>query len=93
MISPSGKPRKPAQTLMGKSGPGDETRIRSCLAMAASGVTTEEAQARQQHLEAEAWKRHGIVIVRVDDDRIAWPTRELIQSLAVRRFGERRKAG
>jgi hypothetical protein len=48
-------------------------------------------------VDAEAIKRHGfrdqgIVVVSVDDPRLAWPEREILKQIGAKLYGERKIA-
>ncbi len=64
------------------------TRIRSSLAgLAASGFGPDDA-ARSTAICREAWRRHGILVVRVEDVPVGWAERELLRNLGTRLYGK-----
>ena len=41
----------------------------------------------------EGWCRHGVLVVREDDQRLTWLERELIKQLGARLYGRRMTIG
>lgn len=37
----------------------------------------------------DGWRRHGILVVTADDDRLTWPERELVSQLGAKLYGRR----
>jgi hypothetical protein len=40
-------------------------------------------------VKRDGWKEQGLLAVAVDDDRLTWPERELVQQLGERLYGPR----
>lgn len=38
-------------------------------------------------IKREGWREQGILVVSVDDARLAWPDRELVRQLGVKLYG------
>lgn len=65
------------------------TRVRSSLsALAASGFGPDDA-ARSEAMCREAWRRHGILVVRVEEVAVGWAERQLLRNLGTRLYGQR----
>ncbi len=59
---------------------------------AASGFTDEQVQARARQEAARAWgSEPRILVVRVDDERLSWPERELVRQLGDKLNGKGRR--
>ncbi len=54
---------------------------RSCLSRLIPQKVDPEQQRR------EGWVKHGILVVAIDDKRLSWPEREMVNHLAKRLFG------
>jgi len=60
---------------------------RSCLA---------RLQRRPIDVEAEkraGWRRHGILVISADDDRLSWPEQELVRQLGRKLYGPSEDGG
>ncbi len=65
------------------------TRVRSSLAgLAASGFGPDDA-ARSEAMCREAWRRHGILVVRVEEVAVGWAERQLLRNLGTGLYGRR----
>jgi len=42
-------------------------------------------------VKREGWHEQGILAVSVDDERLTWPERELVEQLAAKLYGQRQK--
>jgi hypothetical protein len=40
-------------------------------------------------VKREGWKEQGLLAVSIDDDRLTWPERELVQQLGEKLYGKR----
>jgi hypothetical protein len=40
-------------------------------------------------VKRDGWHEHGVLAVAIDDERLAWPERELIRQLGERLYGKR----
>ncbi len=65
------------------------TPIRSSLAgRVASGFGPDDA-ARSEDLCRQAWRRHGILVVRVEEAAVGWAERQLLHNVGDRLYGPR----
>ena len=39
----------------------------------------------------KGWCKHGILVVKMDDDRLNWPERELIKQLGEKLYGQKER--
>lgn len=59
---------------------------------AASGFTDDQVRARAQREAAKAWcSEPRILVVRLDDERLSWPERELVRQLGDKLNGRGRR--
>lgn len=42
-------------------------------------------------VKRDGWRETGLLAVSVDDDRLTWPERELVQQLGEKLYGKRNK--
>ncbi|MFJ1291813.1 hypothetical protein ACEPPZ_06925 [Paracoccus yeei] len=42
-------------------------------------------------VKRDGWKEQGLLAVAVDDDRLTWPERELVNQLGERLYGKRER--
>lgn len=63
--------------------------LKSPLALRATSGVGPDDRCRSDRLVAEAWRRDGLVLVAVDDPMLTWTERELLRTLAERKFGRR----
>lgn len=55
----------------------------------ASGFSEQELKARARRAAAQAWRAGTpMLVVRLDDERLTWPERELLRQLGDRLHGE-----
>ena len=40
-------------------------------------------------VKRDGWREHGVLAVSVDDQRLTWPERELVEQLGTRLYGPR----
>ena len=43
-------------------------------------------------VKREGWQEQGLLAVSLDDDRLTWPERELVQQLGEKLYGKREEA-
>lgn len=43
-----------------------------------------------EDVKREGWRDQGILVVSVDDHRLSWPDRELLEQIGRRLYGDRR---
>jgi hypothetical protein len=43
-------------------------------------------------VKREGWQEQGLLAVRVDDQRLTWPERELVEQLGTKLYGKRTSA-
>lgn len=41
----------------------------------------------------DGWHEQGVFAVSVEDDRLSWPERELVEQLGTKLYGKRKRAG
>jgi len=41
----------------------------------------------------DGWHEQGLFAVSVEDDRLTWPERELVEQLGTKLYGQRKRAG
>ena len=42
-----------------------------------------------EEIKREGWREQGVLVVREDDPRLAWPERELVRQLGRKLYGRR----
>ncbi|QYX58069.1 hypothetical protein K1T73_06775 [Roseovarius sp. SCSIO 43702] len=42
-----------------------------------------------EHVKRDGWHEQGVLAVSIDDDRLTWPERELIEQLGRKLYGPR----
>jgi len=42
-----------------------------------------------EQVKRDGWKEQGLLAVAVDDDRLTWPERELVEQLGIKLYGPR----
>jgi hypothetical protein len=45
-----------------------------------------------EDVKQDGWLEQGVLAVSVDDDRLTWPERELVEQLGARLYGRRQDA-
>jgi len=40
-------------------------------------------------IKCEGWREHGLLVISPDDERLAWPERELVRQLGEKLYGPR----
>ncbi len=69
------------------------TKIRTSLArFAASGFGPDDAR-RSLDICRNAWRHHGILLIRIDDPDFTWDQRAMIEQIGDRRYGRRETTG
>ena len=42
-----------------------------------------------EQVKREGWHEQGLLAVRIDDQRLTWPQRELVEQLGIKLYGKR----
>ncbi len=45
-----------------------------------------------EDVKQDGWREQGVLAVSVDDDRLTWPERELVEQLGAKLYGRRQDA-
>ena len=46
-----------------------------------------------EQVRREGWHEQGVLAVSIEDERLSWPERELVEQLGTRLYGRRKRAG
>ena len=46
-----------------------------------------------EQVRREGWREQGLLAVSLEDERLSWPERELVEQLGTKLYGPRERAG